>query len=271
MSDTQPTVPLPEWAQPTPVPKKRRRAWPWLVALVIVAALAAAAWFAGEAIARGLVTSTIRQQVITQLSLPADQQVDVTVEGAVIPQLIGGTLDDITVASDDVAFGQLAGDVTVRAESVPIRGDAAAGSITATLRLDEAQLKTLLSTVDALPVDTIGLAAPDLTATVELTLFGARFPIGIALSPSAVNGDIVLTPASLQLAGATITADELRSRFGGLADSVITDYTVCIAEYIPSGVTLTGLRVEADQVVADLDVDGRIVSDSTLQQNGTCS
>ncbi len=271
MSDTQPTMPLPEWAQPAPVPKKRRRAWPWLIALLIVAALAVAAWFAGEAIARGIVTSTIRQQVITQLSLPADQQVDVSVEGAVLPQLIGGSLDDITVASNDVAFGQLSGDVTVRAQGVPIRGDAAADSITATLRLDEAQLKTLLSTVDALPVDTIGLAAPDVTATVELTLFGARVPIGIALNPSAANGDIVLAPVSLQLAGATITAADLRERFGSLADSVITDYTVCIAQYIPSGVTLTGLRIEGDQMIADLDVDGAIVSDPTLQQNGTCS
>lgn len=271
MSDTQPTVPLPEWAQPAPVQRRRRRAWPWLIALLVVVGLAVAAWFAGEAIARGIVTSTIRQQVITQLSLPADQQVDVTVEGAVIPQLIDGTLDDITVASDDVSFGQLSGDVTVRAEGVPIRGDAAAESISATLRLDEAQLKTLLSTVDALPVDTIGLAAPNLTATVDLTLFGARFPIGIALSPSAADGDIVLAPVSLQLAGATITADDLRGRFGSLADSVITDYTVCIAQYIPSGVTLSALRVEGDQVIADLDVDGAIISDPTLQQNGTCS
>ena len=37
------------------------------------------------------------------------------VDGAVLPQLLAGTLDEITVSSDDVVLGQLSGDVTVHA------------------------------------------------------------------------------------------------------------------------------------------------------------
>src|SRR4051812_11901637 len=125
-SDTQPTQPLPPYALsgPGPAPRRRRRAWPWIVALVVVAGLAVAAWFAGEWIARDVVTKTIREQVIPQLSLPADQQIDVVVTGAVLPQLIVGTLDDVTISSEDVVLDAFAGDVTVHAQDIAIRGDA---------------------------------------------------------------------------------------------------------------------------------------------------
>jgi LmeA-like phospholipid-binding len=274
-ADTHPTQPLPDWAPAEPA-RKRRRAWPWIVAVVIVIGLGIGAWFAGEAIARNVVETTIREQIITQLSLPAGHEVDVTVEGAVLPQLIGGTLQDVTVSSDDVTVtssdgSQLSGDVTVHATGIPIRGEAAAESATATIRLDEAQLRILLASIDGLPAESINLAAPDITAEVAVQFFGISFPIGIALTPTAVDGDIVLSPASLQLAGATITADELRDRFGGAADLVVKDYTVCIAEYVPAGVTLTGLTVEGTDVIANFDVDGAIISDPALQANGTCA
>ena len=269
-ADAQPTLPLPDRGVEQHPPKRRRRVWPWIVAIVIVAGLAVGAWFAGEAIARQIVTTTIREQVITQLSLPADQQVDVDVSGAVLPQLIRGELDDVTLASDDVAVGPVSADVSVRATGIPISGDAAADSAAAVVRLDQEQLRALLATVDELPVETIEISEPSVSAEVAFEIFGARVPVALELTPAAVDGELVLTPASLQLAGATITADELRDRFGGVADLVVKDYTVCIAQYLPAGVTLSGLSVDGAEIVADLDVDGAIISDPALRVGGTC-
>jgi hypothetical protein len=271
--DTQPTQPLPgayAYAPPAPT-RKRRRAWPWIIVIIVVAGLAVAAWFAGEWIAQGIVTKTIRDQVVTQLSLPADQDVDVVVEGAVLPQLIRGSLDDVTVSSEDVALQSFVGDVTVHAQDIAIRGEAAARAATATVVLDLEQLRTLLSTIQDFPTDSLGLAEPDVTMSTELSLFGATLPIGIALTPTAVDGDIVLTPASLQLAGGEITAEELSDRFGRVTDAVLRDYTVCIAQYIPAGVELSSIAVTGDQVIAQLDVDGAIVSDPALQETGVCA
>lgn len=270
VGDTQPTRPLPEWTTTSPQPRRRHRAWPWILAAVIVAGLAVAAWFIGESIARGIVEKTIRDQIVTNLALPADQQIDVQIAGPVIPQLIAGTFDDITVSSQDVPFDQLTGDVTVHATGIAFRGEATAESATGTVRLTEAQLKALLESVQDFPVDSLKLAAPDVTASTELTFLGITVPVGVSLTPSAADGDIVLTPTRLQVAGADVSADDLKSRFGGLADAVIKDYTVCIAQYIPAGMTLTDVSVEGDEVVADFDVDGRIASDPALQAPGTC-
>ena len=81
----------------------------------------------------------------------------------------------------------------------------------------------------------------------------------------------MLTPSTFEVGGAQIDAGQLSQRFGALADVVVRDWTVCIAEYIPAGVTLTDVRVDGDVLVADADVDGGIVGDPDLQENGTCS
>jgi len=251
--------------------ERSHRVWPWIVAFAIVAALAVAAWFAAEAIARQIVTGVVRDQVRTQLALPADQPIEVDIAGVVIPQLIGGSIDEITIASDDVTFGGFTGDVAVTAHDVAVRGTGEMSGATARVTLDQAQLRTLLSGVEGFPADTVGLAAPDVTMSIDLELFGAAIPVGVSLTPSAAEGDIVLSPASLHLGEGAITADELRSRFGRLADSVLRDWDVCIAQHLPSGVTLTGVEVTGDVLVADFDVDGAIATDPALRANGTCA
>lgn len=250
--------------------RERRRRWPWFVALVIVAALAVAGWFIAESVARDVVTQTVREQAIAQLDLPEDQQIDVDVAGAVLPQLIGGALDDITVSSSDVALQGLTGDITVRAQGVPIRGDQPIEQARATVRLDEQQLRDLLATVDGFPADTVTLEEPNVAASTELNFLGLSVPIGIALAPSASEGDLVLTPVSLSVAGNEVSADDLQERFGALADTVVRGYEVCIAQYLPAALTLTSIEVSGAAVVARLNIDGAIGQNPELQQNGTC-
>ena len=270
-ADAQPTLPLPD-LEPAGEPERpRRRAWPWILAFAIVAVLAVAAWFAAEAIARQVVTGVVRDQVRTQLALPADQPIDVDIPGVLIPQLIGGSIDELTIASDDVEFGGVTGDVTVTANDVAVRGTGEMSGATATVALDEQQLRTLLGSLEGFPVDTLALDAPDVTMTLDLQLFGMGIPVGVALTPSVAEGDIVLTPASLQLGQSAVSADALRDQFGGVADTVLRDWDVCVAQYLPAGVTLTAVAVEGDQLVADFDVDGAIATDPALRENGTCA
>jgi hypothetical protein len=256
--------------EPTEAPRRKRRAWPWLVTLLIVVLLLVGAAVLAEWLARGAVQNGIRTLIVSQLDLPAGQPIDVEVDGIVIPQLISGALDDVTVSSPDVALGDLSGDITVNITDMPIRADAAAGPGTATVRLDETQLRALLSTVDGFPADAAGIAAPDVTFSTELSVFGVGIPVGVALLPGVAEGDLTLTPQSGTVAGAEITADGLRSQFGSLADPVLRTWDICIAQYLPAALTLTSAAAEGAEVVATFDIDGAVVVDSTLRQDGTC-
>ncbi|MET0734321.1 MAG: DUF2993 domain-containing protein [Microbacterium sp.] len=265
---TEPIQQTPDWAY-AQAPSKRR-AWPWLVAFGIVAVLAIGAWFLGEWVAKDLVTKTIQDQVTSRLALPDDHEVDVEVTGVVIPQLIRGRLDEVSIASEDVPIGPATADVSLVATGVPIRGGGSMGGATAVVHLDQEQLRALMATVDGFPADTLGLEQPDVTMSTALSLFGISFPIGVGLAPSAVEGDLVLSPSALQLGSADISADDLRDRFGGLADVVLRDWTLCVAQYLPAAVTLTGVAVEGSELEASFDISGGVLNDPAQQAMGTC-
>lgn len=265
--DTAPTVPLPDGGHDV---APRRRVWPWLLAFGIVVVLAVVAWFVAEAIARDLVSRTVQEEIRQRLSLPAGHEVDVDVQGVVIPQLIGGTLGQVTASSEDVPVGSFEGDVTVTATDVPLREGVDMGGATATVSLDAAQLQALLSTIDGIPADTVALDEPEVTMSTELQVFGVGFPVGVSLTPSVADGDLVLTPTSFELAGARIDAAALSEQFGAVADVVVRDWSVCLAQYLPAGVTVTDVHVDGDLLVAEADVDGGIVTDPALQAVGSC-
>jgi len=247
----------------------RRRGWGWLVALLIIVLLGIGAWFAGETIARSVVEGTIRTQVVSQLGLPADQEIDVDLPGAVLPQLISGQLGELRISSEDVTLGLFRGDVTVEAFDVPIRGGDVRDA-TAVVRIDEEELRHLMSGVEGFPADALGIEAPDVTASTELSLFGAAVPIGLSLTPSADEGALVLTPASIQVAGADVTADELRRQFGILSNAVLRDWPVCIAQYLPAGMVLTDVAIDGAELVARFAIADGILSDPALLAKGTC-
>lgn len=257
--------------QSPPAQKRRRNPWPWVVSLGVIAALAVGAWFAGEWLARDIVERTIRTAVVDALDMPADQQIDVELPGAVLPQLLRGQIDEISVGAADVQYESFSGDVRVHAAGVPISGEGRLVQASGTITMDIDDLRRLLSGVEGFPVDTLSLAEPDVTMSTELTVLGTTFPIGIGLTPAAADGDITLTPALLRVGDAEVSADELRQRFGRLAESVLGTWTVCIAGDVPAGLTLGELRVQGEVVVADVVIDRDILVDPTLQEPGTCA
>ncbi|HKT57172.1 MAG TPA: LmeA family phospholipid-binding protein [Microbacterium sp.] len=252
---------------------RRRRRWPWLVALLVVAGLLVAAWFLADSVARDVATSAVRTAVIQKLRLPADQKVDVDIEGMVIPQLIEGTFHDVRVASDGVPVGGTTADVTVRLNDIEYRGDTpgkmASGS--AVVTVGQQQLRSLLDGADGIPASSLVLRAPHVTASTKVTVFGTAVPIGIAMTPTAKAGALVLRPDSFTVGSARMTAAALSGRFGSLVDGITRSRSVCIANRLPAGVSLTAVKVSGASLVADLAIDGDLAVDSALQQKGSCS
>jgi hypothetical protein len=266
VADAQLTLPFPPAGEQ---PRRRRRAWPWVITLLVVLALLVGAAFLAEWLARGAVENTIRTLVVSQLDL-GGQDVDVDVDGIVIPQLISGTLDEVAVSSADVALGPVSGDVAVEITDMPIRADAAAGPGSATVRLDETQLRALLSTVEGFPADGTTIDAPDVTLSTQLSVFGAAVPVGVALLPGVSGVDLSLTPQSFSVGGVELSADGIRSQFGVIADPVLRTWDVCLAQHLPAALSLTSVAAERDQIVATFAIDGAVVIDPALRAKGTC-
>lgn len=266
--ETQPTLPLP--ADPDAAPATRRRTrWPWVIAAAAVAVLLVGGAFAAEQVARNIVTDTIREQTADALGA-APGELAVSVSGVVIPQLLAGSLDEVVVSSADVALGELQGALTLTATGLPVSADAAAERITAHLELDEDQLRALLDAADGVPAGEVTIGDDDITYATELRLFALTVPLSLSVVPAVSDGDIALDPVRITLAGAEISADGLRERFGSLADGVLSLAAVCIADRLPAGATLTDAAIVDGGLSVDADIDGRILVDESLQQPGSC-
>jgi hypothetical protein len=280
MSDDNRTLPYPEPSPEHPTlvipgsgpvqaeeqaPRRRRR-WPWVLLIVVV--VLAGLVVAAEFIARAVLPGVVRSLVIEQLELPADQQLDVDAEGVLLPQLIGGRLDELHLSSDAITLEGITGAVDVTATGIPLRGGDLAGAA-GTIRIDQDQFTALLDGTD-LPVDTVKFEAPNATVGGSFSVFGAAVPLSLTLTPGAVDGDLELTPVAASIGGLDIDLDQVGSSLGSLGDNLTQPQRVCIADRLPAGLTLTGLRIEGSAAVIDVDVDGAIVTDETLQATGTC-
>lgn len=248
-------------------PARRRRArWPWAVLILIV--LLAVLCVAAEIIARSVVPATVRSLVIEQLDLPRDQQLDVEAAGILIPQLIGGTLDELRLSSQAVTLGGITGSADVTATGVPLRGGAL-GSAEGTVSIDQAEFAGLLERAQ-LPGAEVTLQEPNATVHGSFPLFGRDVPVGLTLTPGAESGDLLITPVSVTLGGSEIELSRLVTLLGEAGDRLTGPQRVCIADRLPSGITLTGLRIEGSRAVADISADGRIATDPALLDPGTC-
>lgn len=248
----------------------RRRTGRWIAVIVVVVVLLVAAIVAAEFIARSVVTSTVRSLVVSNVGLPDDQDVDVQVAGLVLPQVIGGRLDEVTVSSDDVTLGPISGDVRVDLRGVPVSAGSAADGGVASVRLDQDQVRALLAELPDLPAGTVNVAAPDVSFETSLSLFGIGIPVGVTVTPGAADGDLTLTPSAFQVAGNALDADTLRGQFGGVADAILETRSLCIADRLPAGLTLTSATVQGQDLVATFDIAGGIVNDPALQADGAC-
>ena len=280
MSDDNHTRPYPDAATEHPTlvipgsasdqgadaPQQKRHRWPWvlLVVVVVLALLVVAA----ELIARAVLPGVVRSIVVEKLDLPADQQLDVETQGLLLPQLIGGTLDTLHLSTDSVTLDGITGAADVTATGVPLRGgdlDGASG----TVRVDQEQFTTLLAGTD-LPVDSVEFAAPNATVSGSISVLGAAVPLSLTLTPGTIDGDLELTPVGISIGGLDVDLDRVGSTLGALGEGLTQPQRVCIADQLPSGLTITGVEIVDDAAVIDVDVNGAIVTDKALQSKGVC-
>ncbi|AXL11831.1 DUF2993 domain-containing protein [Microbacterium foliorum] len=252
-------------AEAAPAPRRRPR-WPWVLAIVLV--VLALLVVAAELIVRAVLPGIVRGMVIEQLDLPADQQLEVEADGILLPQLIGGSLDTLHLSTESVTLQGITGAVDATVAGVPLRGGDLGGA-TGTIRIDESQFGSLLADTD-LPVESVTLEEPNATVSGSVTVLGLSIPLSLTVLPGVADGDLELTPVGAAIGGLEVDADQVGSSLGALGTRLTETQRVCIADQLPAGITLVGLKIVGSEAVIDVDVDGAIATDESLLEKGTC-
>jgi len=271
---TNSTQPLPVTPAPVgPAPaKRRRRAWPLVVAALAVVALIVG-YVVADAAAKSYAQDQIKQKVVAALGVDPATDVHVKIGGgSVLLQALSGKLATIDVTIPKLAFGQLVGSATMHATEVPLDQSAPLKKLAITYRVSEKNVSVLASELSGMALDTITLDPPEIVANTNFKVLGFGIPVGLGLTPSASNGQLVFTPTSILVSGQKFTSKQLLSTpgLGGLAKQLLKQQTFCVAQYLPKAVHVTSVKVVGHELVLAISGDGAALGGSAFTTKGSC-
>lgn len=258
---------------PRNVRTRRRRKTPWIVGgLIVLVLLLVAAYAVAEVLIRDYATDRVKSQVARGLALESEDDVGVQFSGSLVVQALLGSLSQADVTVDDASFGPLTGDLAIRAHGVPIDSAEPVEQLDVRMTVSEENVQDLAEFITAVQLAEISLDEPEIVVETEFSLLAVTVPVQLGLQPSAVDGALAFTPASVELAGRRITADELRqSEFGGLAGPLLEQREVCIAEYLPQSFELQDVEVVGEQLVARFAGTSVTLTEAELTTVGSCA
>lgn len=250
-------------------PRKRRRWLGVLIALVVLAALAVAAWFVGDRIARDYAVDLIHDQLVVAFP-SSDPQVTVA-PGSVLAMAIAGSLDAVSVDMGTTEFGDISGSLKFDATGVPIDSTKPIENLDITFDIAEADVQRIITDLDGLENAELSLADNEVALASSFEVFGASIPLGISFAPSVADSAIVLTPATVSVNGAVLNLTDLASGpFGSVVTGIVKPQTVCVAQYLPAVLTLTDATVTGDRLRLGISGDGIALERSDFTALGTC-
>jgi hypothetical protein len=244
------------------------------VLVVIVFLLLVAGFVIADAAAKAYAQDQIKQKIVAALGVDPATEVKVEIGGGpVLLQALSGKLSTIDVAIPRLAFGELVGSARLHATQVPLDENAPLKTLGISYRVSEKDVGVLASELSGLKLDTITLDQPEIVANATFTVFGAGVPVGLGLTPSASNGRLDFTPTSIRVSGQTFTSQQLIATpgLGGLAKSLLTQQSFCVAHYLPKALTLTSAQVADHQLVLTISGDHAALGGPAFSTKGSCA
>lgn len=254
-----------------PAPKRRRAgliAVFVIVGLVVVLGIVAVI---AESIARQQANALIADQVRQALALEPEHPVDVTIEGApVLWQAAGGKLEAVQIEVERVAFGELVGDLSLRAEGTPIDPQQPTDSLSAVYSISEVDVAALAGFFSGIVVTDVQLDNREVRFQTGFEIFGVQFEIGIGVMPTVRDGQLEFSPTSIVINDSVIEADDLQSQFGPLVQPLLATQSVCVAEFLPAALTLTAVQIGDEQMLVVFGAEDVALGGEEFSTRGSC-
>lgn len=251
--------------------RTRRRGFGALVVTSLSVLGLVAAFFFVDAGVRGYAERQVKQEIAANLPETVTGDVSVSIGGlSVIWQYLGGRFDRVDLRSSALSVQGVPASVHVVATDVPLDRSRPVGDVRGIVDLGPAALNTLLS--NSLPSDVpdagLKLGPGEVSYTGSVELLG--FPIGYraTATPTVDAGSVLLTPS-----GARITSGAGGFDAGNLLSLVMGEepIRVCVASYLPDGVTLSGVTVTPERARLTLQSSTLTLSRESLTTLGSCA
>jgi hypothetical protein len=247
--------------------KRRRRGMGAFVMTALIVLGLVVAFFLVDAGLRSYAERQVKQEISANLPKTVTGDVSVSIGGlSVIVQYLTGNFDRVDLRSAALSVDGVPASVHIVATDVPLDKTRTVGAVRGLVDLDQKALATLLG--DSLPNAELTLGTGKVNYTGTVDVFG--FPIGYQATavPTAEADSLLLTPSSARItSGAgSIDAGSLLSLLLGKEP-----IRVCVAQYLPAGVTLSGVDVTPDRARITLASTTLKLTRESLTTLGSCS
>jgi hypothetical protein len=250
-------------------PRRRKKGRGWIVALVVLilaAGLIIGGLFLAESVTKGIATDAIAVAVETSLPASVDATVDVDIAGEwVLFQIFTGTLDQVTLSSDDAMVDGSPADFRLVATGVPLDLKQPVADIDATVSLGPGSINELLTLPGNDPEVALGEDTVSYADSATVLGFTLGYLVNATLSPDAT--DVLATPVA-----ASVTSDVGSLDVSGVIERILgaQPVRICVADRLPVGVTISGIDVTPDTATLSLSATQFTLNGESLRARGTC-
>ena len=237
--------------------------------VVALAVLAGAAEVALRLIIPNVIANAVREQV----GLSEDHPVDVELGGSALLHAITGRVGDVTIGVDDLPLpGGIVVNAKLHADSAPFdptSGDLHGGTGALTVTGD--QLPGVVNAVTRGIAETGEVRDGELVVGRDVTLLGFTVPVSLGLELGVSGGDVQVTPTQVSASGLDLSSEQIAGAAAPVLGDLLETHTVCIADELPRGITLTGIDLSTTgSATLQADLSPGILSDSSEQEPGVC-
>lgn len=257
----------------------------WVVAFACV--LSWALLIVGAIIMEGLgrdrVSLFVADRVQSMLSLEPEHPINVDIGGApLVFQLVNQRLDAVRVTTQDVALGELVGDVRLTATGVPFDTTQPFERVEAQVRVDEELVSRIASSVTNATITSVELVEPEVKLGTTVTIPGLEvfgivitpeftFDVGIGMEPFVAKGSIGFMPTSFEVNGNVLSAEAFADAYRNAAQSLLQVGAICVADQLPAVLQLETVAVEGNELLIGLGADDAVFSNESLATKGECA
>ncbi len=220
---------------------------------------------------RDRVEDAVAQEFASRIGAENTGQVTVTTGGfMMIPQAVGGKLDEVTISAEDAGFGTSKGSLRMNIKGLPINPDLPFTSGTMFVAMDGAKLANSIVNSGAAPIDGAVLEEGLLHATKVYSVFGFDVTVDVWFSVAAQDNNVTLTPVRVAVDGADISVEDAVAKYGDIASAALAPQTLCVAQFFPKGLTLTSLETGENSYTFNFTMAPMFISDPTQREDGVC-
>ena len=243
---------------------KRRGPRVFLIVVAVLAVLLVVLAVVADGVARSYAEGVAAKKIESSLPAGSTGTVSVGIHGfSVILQAFRGTLDDVTVSSNDLVVKGTPLTVSADAKRVPLSASGTTGPVDARFTIDQAALTTIPAVTNL--GGKVSLRAGTISFERAVTLLGQNVTavVTAVAAPSADGSKLLVSPT-----GATVAGVALPKALGSVLQTAAP--AICVAQYLPKGATLTHVNVATGTLTLDVQSKGLALSKAGLTTTGSC-